>query len=91
MRKSFSSQLRLDCNPVESVELNIESRHEMIPVLAALQQVYADPKLRLSVTELIGLDLNATTRRDIGREGFSDWQVVVLAAVLIGCFKRNHK
>ncbi len=85
MRKSFSSQLRLDCNPIESVELNIESRHEMIPVLAALQQVYANPKLRFSVTELIGLDLNATTRRDIGREGFSDWQVVVLAAVRLGC------
>lgn len=85
MRKSFSSQLRLDCNPIESVELNIESRHEMIPVLAALQQVYADPKLRFSVTELIGFDLNATTRRDIGREGFSDWQVVVLAAVRLGC------
>ena len=85
MRKSFSSQLRLDCNPIESVELNIESRHEMIPVLAALQQVYADPKLRSWVTQLIALDLNATSRRDIGREGFSDWQVVVLAAVRLGC------
>jgi hypothetical protein len=85
MRKSFSSQRRLDCEAIGNVELNLSCRDEIIPILAALQHVYAKPKLRDSILRLVAEDVNCDSRRDIGREGFDDWEIVVLAAVKLGC------
>jgi len=85
MRKAYSPQRRFDCSPIAEVPLNFECRDEIIPVLAGLQYVYTDPQLRRKVVRLIGEDLNQDTRRDVGRPGMDDWQVVVLAAVRLGC------
>jgi hypothetical protein len=85
MRKSFSLQSRLDCSPIEQVQLNLECRDEMIPVLSGLQYIYSVPELRVAVTGFVAEDVNATTRVDIGREGFSYWEIVVLSAVRLGC------
>ena len=85
MRKSFSRQQRLDCSPIEQVALNIDCRDEIVPILAGLQYVYGNAKLRKSITSLVAKDVNVETRRDVGREGFDDWQIVVLAAVRLGC------
>jgi hypothetical protein len=57
----------------------------MIPILAGLQHVYTDSKLRHKVVKLVAADLNKDTRRDVGRAGMDDWHVVVLAAVRLGC------
>ena len=38
MRKAFSQQRRLDCRGIADVQLNLECRHESIPILKALQQ-----------------------------------------------------
>jgi len=57
----------------------------MIPILAGLQHVYTDNKLRHKVVKLVAADLNEETRRDVGRAGMDDWQVVVLAVVRLGC------
>lgn len=85
MRKSFSAQRRFDCNPVEQVVLNVDCRDEIVPILAALQHVFANGKLKRLLTRLVAHDVNADSRRDVGREGFDDWQIVVLAAVRLGC------
>jgi hypothetical protein len=85
MRKSFSEQPRLDCDAIENVKLNLECRDEIIPVLAALQHVYSKSDLRDSIVSLIAQDVNSDSRRDIGREGFDDWQILVLASVRLGC------
>jgi hypothetical protein len=85
MRKAYSRQRRFDCSSVAEVELNLECRDEIVPILAALQCVYTDHDLRRKITKLVADDLNRDTRRDVGRTGFDDWQVVVLAAVRLGC------
>ena len=85
VRKPYQRQHRFDCSPVAQVELNLECRDEIIPVLAGLQHIYTDNHLRTKVTRLVAADLNEDSRRDVGRPGMDDWQVVVLAAVRLGC------
>ncbi len=85
MRKAFSQQQRLDCRSILAVELNLECRDEIIPILAAMQHVYSQPQLRDSILELIAQDVNADSRDDCGREGMDYWEILVLAAVRTGC------
>lgn len=67
MRKSYSNQLRLDSVPPERVELNLESRDRIVPVLRALQFVYANRPLADWVLGLIAADINGESRTDTGR------------------------
>lgn len=85
MRKPFSPQQRLDCSTIENVQLNIECRDEIVPILVALRYIYSSPDLRDAILQLIAQDVNGESRRDIGREGLDDWQILVLAAVRLGC------
>lgn len=85
MRKPFSSQQRLDCNSVVDVPLNLECRDEIIPILRALQHIYSKPALRDEILRLIAGDVNKDARDDCGRDGLDYWQILVLAAVRLGC------
>jgi IS5 family transposase len=85
VRIAYSPQRQFDCSPIAEVSLNLECRDEIIPVLVGLQHIYTDQKLRSRVVKLVADDLNQDTRRDVGRPGMHDWQVVVLAAVRLGC------
>ena len=85
MRKNFSSQQRLDCRMVLGVELNLECRDEIIPILAALQHIYSKPDLRDEILSLIARDVNKESSDDRGREGLDYWHILVLAAVRLGC------
>ena len=85
MRRHYQRQRRFDCTPIAELTLNYECRDEMIPVLAGLQHLYTCNSLRNKVVKLVAEDINEDTRRDVGRPGFDDWQIVVLAAVRLGC------
>jgi transposase, IS5 family len=85
VRIHYQSQQRFDSSPIANVQLNLECRDEIIPVLLGLQHLYTDAKLRSKVVKLIAADLNQDSRRDVGRAGMDDWHVVVLAAVRLGC------
>ena len=85
MRKAFSDQQRLDCRGVLGVELNLDCRDEIVPILRALQHVYSRPKVRQEILDLIAQDVNRDARQDRGREGMDYWQILVLAAVRLGC------
>lgn len=85
MRQAFSDQQRLDFPGVLGVQLNLDCRDEIIPILRALQQIYSRPKLRQQILELIAQDVNEQSRDDVGREGMDYWQILVLAAVRLGC------
>lgn len=85
MRKSFSSQPRFDCRGVLGVQLNLECRDELIPILAALQHLYSQPETRDAMLDLVAKDVNQDSRDDVGREGMDYWQILVLAAVRLGC------
>ena len=85
MRLAFQEQPRLDCPAVMAVPLNLSCRDEIIPILRALQHVYAQAELRQEILDLVGKDVNRDSSPDRGREGLSYWTIVVLAAVRLGC------
>ena len=85
MRKSYSPQYRLDCQPLEQLQLNLNCRDEIIPVFEALKHIFSQAALRDELIELIAADVNASSRDDIGREGLDYWQIVVLAVVRLSC------
>jgi IS5 family transposase len=85
MRKPFDPQQRLDCQPVLSVHLNLDCRDEIVPALRALQHIYSRPKLRDEILRTIARDVNGNSSRKRGRTGLHYWQILVLAAVRLGC------
>lgn len=85
MRQHYEKQRRFDCTPIGELMLNYECRDEVVPVLAGLQHVYTCSELRRKVVQLVAEDINEESRRDVGRPGLDDWQIVVLAAVRLGC------
>jgi transposase, IS5 family len=85
MRFPFDPQPSLSTTPILDVELNLQCRDEIIPILRALQYVYGEPELRQEILKLVGQDVNRHSSRKRGRKGMDYWQVVVLAAVRLGC------
>ena len=85
MRKSFVSQGRFDCTPIFDLQLNLSCRDEIVPMLGALQHLFTQSDLRRKLCLLVANDLNPESRRDVGRPGFDDWQVLVLAVLRLGC------
>lgn len=85
MRVAFDPQLRFDSTPVLDVRLNTACRDEIIPILAALQHIYGQPELRDDLLQAVAQDVNGTTDADRGRPGLTYWQILVLAAVRLGC------
>ena len=85
MRQRFQQQPRLDCPAIKAVQLNVNCRDEIIPILRALQHLYGDGQLRRGLLELVGRDVNGQTSREHGRPGLDYWQIIVLAAVRLGC------
>jgi hypothetical protein len=85
MRKALDRQQRLDGQTVLNVHLNHDCRDEIIPILAALRHIYAQPGLRDSILRSIAGDLNGRSSRHLGRQGLDYWAILVLAAVRLGC------
>ena len=85
MRKATDRQPRLDCQPVLSLQLNPNCRDEMIPILMALQHIYAQPALRDGILRAIARDVNGNSSHKLGRRGLDYWSILVLAAVRMGC------
>jgi transposase, IS5 family len=80
MRVATRCQLRLDCTPVNKVQLNIQCRHEIVPLLRALQHIYSRRELREEILKLVAKDVNRESSAEVGREGMTYWQILVLAA-----------
>jgi hypothetical protein len=52
MRTAFKIQYELGAKPIENIELPLDSRDELPPVLRALQYIYATPQLNKKVFNL---------------------------------------
>jgi hypothetical protein len=85
MRKAYPTQLRFDTVPIEKVSLNRECRDSIVPVLRALQHVYANRPLITHILDLVAADVIGESRSDTGREGMDYWHICVLVAVRLGC------
>ena len=85
VRRPFDPQLRLGGCSIAAVEVNLKCRDEIIPILAALQYIYSMRGLRDSILELVARDVNGSSSSRRGRKGMTYWQILVLAAVRLGC------
>lgn len=85
MRKDFNRQTQMDAIPISKIQLNFECRDEIIPLLAGLQHLYQNVAVRNQIVDLIKKDVNANSCSKSGRPGLSYWQVLVLAALRLGC------
>lgn len=85
MRRTHCPQGRLDCDAIADLELNLQCRDEIIPILLALKHIYLQVELRDEILQLVSGDVNADSSSDHGREGLDYWQILVLAAVRLGC------
>ena len=85
MRKAFDRQRRLDCPSVGKIVLNLNCRNETIPILRGLQHIYNTPNVRNSILNAIARDVNGESSAQHGRPGLSYWEILVLAAVRLGC------
>jgi hypothetical protein len=85
MRKCLEPQVSLGATPITEVELDLTCRHELVPILKALQHVYGHPRLRDELLELVRVDLVGERSQRKGAEGMTAWEVLVLAAVRLGC------
>jgi IS5 family transposase len=85
MRKAFDRQRRMDCQTISKVPLNLGCRDEIIPILAALKHIYAQPKLRDEILQAVARDVNRDSSRKRGRKGMDYWPILVLASVRLGC------
>ena len=81
MRKPFSEQSRFDCQAIPHVQLNLNCRDELVPILAGLQHLYSQPAVRDKILDLVEKDVNEDSRNDCGREGLGYWEITVLAAI----------
>src|SRR5215468_10314950 len=78
-------QQRLDSLGVARVKLNLNCRDEIVPILRALQHLYANVALRDELLQWVGQDVNQRTSRKRGRRGLNYWEITVLAAARLGC------
>ncbi len=85
MRTAFDRQQRLDRHTISNLPLNLGCRDEIIPILAALKHIYAQPKLREEILRAVARDINHDSDRKRGRTGMDYWPILVLAAVRLGC------
>lgn len=80
MRKRFSQQQTLGITSISEVIIPKNSRHELAPVLAALQYIFITPELNERVFALIEPKIKAN-KQDTGRTGMDMWEILVFAVV----------
>lgn len=85
MRIPQQNQLQLDCRPIGQIDLNTNCRHRIIPVLRGLQHLHAQTETLDEILALIQHDVLGDAKSDLGREGMTYWQILVLAAAKAGC------
>lgn len=85
MRTSFPAHYQQQCVPIEAVTFQLHCRHELVPILVALQYLYCQEDRCRQLLQLIAQDVNTKTNANRGRTGMSYWEIVVLAAVRLGC------
>ena len=85
MRTAFPRHAQSQTTPIQDVVFQLRCRHELIPILVALQHVYRRTDVCETLLQLIAQDINQDSQAQRGRPGLSYWEILVLAAVRLGC------
>jgi len=51
MRKSYETQRQFGCCPIYDLELNLNCRDEIVPILAALQHLFTQPLSQIAASK----------------------------------------
>ena len=70
---------------IGKVEFDTDCRHEIIPILKALQYIYNHPDLLKKVLKLIEQDIVGDKSKKRGANGMECWEILVLACIRQGC------
>jgi len=80
MRKRFEQQQQLDSTPIGEVNLNVRTRHQLVPMLAALQYIFVTPSINESIFKLLEQKV-VGDKKETGRIGMSLWEILVLGVI----------
>lgn len=80
MRKRFQQQLSFGVIPIGEVAINLKSRHELPPVLYALQYVFNDEVMSEEIFATLEAKL-LSGKKKTGRNGMSLWEILVFGVV----------
>lgn len=80
MRKKFEQQLSLGIIPIGEVKIREKSRHQLAPLLKALQYIFVTEELNSKVFTILEEHLMKNKKRT-GRNGMSLWEIFVLSLV----------
>lgn len=78
MRKRFEPVLMLDAIPIDEVEINLKSRHQLPQLLLGLQHIFMDTELNASVFEIMEQSIIVGKQ---GRPGMNLWEILVLGVL----------
>lgn len=85
MRFKFIPQMAIGAVPIAEIEFDVFCRHEVVPILMALQHLYVKrPQLINEICALIETDITAQPSPKLGCTGLTYWEVLVLAALRLG-------
>ena len=86
MRSKFISQMPLGSVAIADIEFDVFCRHELVPILMALQYLYVECKETVAeICRLIEAEVNANESKRLGVPGLTYWEILVLAALRLGC------
>jgi hypothetical protein len=72
--------------PIADIQFDVFCRHELVPILLALQHLYVNRKQTLEkICELIEQDIVCHQSPKLGCEGLTYWEILVLASLRLGC------
>lgn len=92
MRQQFLQQLSLGVVPIGEVSINLKSRHELPPVLFALQYAFNDKEVSEEIFAILDRHI-LSGKKKTGRTGMSLWEILVLGSTklcLNADFDRLH-
>ena len=86
MRHTFIPQMSIGSFGIADIEFNIHCRHEIVPILMALQYLYVNRRgVIKKICSLTQADLAQGRSQKRGCIGLSSWEALVLASVRLGC------
>ena len=80
MRKRFEQQLSIGVIPINEVEFDKRSRHQLPQILKGLQHIFVDSDLSEAIFTLLETEIN-TGKNQAGRPGMTLWEILVLGSV----------
>jgi len=85
MRKIFNEQPKLGVVDISKIKIDMNSRDQVPRVLLGLQFIYANIDLRHQVFNILEEVLPQKSKKGLGRNEMSAWEILVLASIKLSC------